>query len=105
MCIRDSGRDSRHTWDSMGDPSELEIFEYDVDGTEDQLHTYCENADFVFNFAGVNRPDNPEMCISDRPQSVKEGESAIRKTKKAEAGYRSVFARTCDSQTHLIGEK
>jgi len=32
-------------------------------------------------------------------------ESAIRETKKAEAGYRSVFARTCASQTHLIGEK
>lgn len=55
-----NGRDSRHTWDRMGDPSELEIFEYDVDGTEDQLHTYCEKADFVFNFAGVNRPDNPD---------------------------------------------
>ena len=40
-----------------------------------------------------------------RPQAVKKGESAIRKTKKAEAGYQSVFARTCASQTHLIGEK
>ena len=38
-------------------------------------------------------------------QSVEKGESAIRETKKAEAGYRSVFARTCASQTLLIGEK
>ena len=30
-------------------------------------------------------------------QSVKKGESAIRKTKKAGAGYQSVFARTCAS--------
>ena len=37
-------------------------------------------------------------------QAVKKGESAVRKTKKAGAGYRSVFARTCASQTHLIGE-
>ena len=39
------------------------------------------------------------------PQSVEKGESAIRETKKAEAGYRTVFARTCASQTLLIGEK
>lgn len=37
-----------------------EIFEYDVDSTIIQLDEYCENADFVFNLAGVNRPQNPE---------------------------------------------
>ena len=33
-----------------------EIFEYDIDTEESLLDTYCEKADFVFNFAGVNRP-------------------------------------------------
>ena len=37
-----------------------EIFEYDLDSTEEQLEAYCKEADFVFNLAGVNRPENPE---------------------------------------------
>lgn len=37
-----------------------EIFEYDIDSTPEELDTYCRNADFVFNLAGVNRPENPE---------------------------------------------
>ncbi|MBR4761902.1 MAG: NAD-dependent epimerase/dehydratase family protein, partial [Clostridia bacterium] len=36
------------------------IYEYDIDGTADELDIYCKNADFVFNLAGVNRPENPE---------------------------------------------
>lgn len=35
-----------------------DIFEYDMDSTLEELDTYCENADFVFNLAGVNRPKN-----------------------------------------------
>ncbi len=37
-----------------------EIYEYDMDSTKEQLDEYCQKADFVFNFAGVNRPENPE---------------------------------------------
>ena len=37
-----------------------EIYEYDIDSTAEQLDEYCKNADFVFNLAGVNRPENPE---------------------------------------------
>ena len=37
-----------------------EIFEYDIDSTLQELDTYCQKADFVFNLAGVNRPENPE---------------------------------------------
>lgn len=37
-----------------------EIFEYDVDSTNEELDTYCKHADFVFNLAGVNRPENQE---------------------------------------------
>ena len=33
-----------------------EIYEYDLDSTDDELDKYCEKTDFVFNFAGVNRP-------------------------------------------------
>lgn len=37
-----------------------EIYEYDVDSTGEELDEYCRKADFVFNLAGVNRPENPE---------------------------------------------
>lgn len=37
-----------------------EIFAYDIDDTEAQLSDYCAACDFVFNLAGVNRPQNAE---------------------------------------------
>ncbi len=36
------------------------IYEYDIDSTPEELDEYCKNASFVFNLAGVNRPQNPE---------------------------------------------
>lgn len=33
-----------------------EVFEYDIDSTSEDLNDYCNQADFVFNLAGVNRP-------------------------------------------------
>ena len=35
-----------------------EIYEYDLDSTSAELDEYCQKADFVFNLAGVNRPQN-----------------------------------------------
>ncbi len=37
-----------------------EILTYDLDSTPEQLDDYCRRADFVFNLAGVNRPQDPE---------------------------------------------
>ena len=37
-----------------------EIYEYDIDSLPEELDAYCQSADFVFNLAGVNRPENPE---------------------------------------------
>ena len=37
-----------------------EVFEYDIDSTPEELDSYCRQADFVFNLAGVNRPENPD---------------------------------------------
>ena len=36
-----------------------EIYEYDL-GDESKFDEYCAKCDFVFNLAGVNRPENPE---------------------------------------------
>ena len=43
-----------------GEVAVEEIFEYDIDSTAEELEAYCREADFVFNLAGVNRPQNPE---------------------------------------------
>lgn len=37
-----------------------QIFEFDLDNTEEELDEYCAKTDFVFNLAGVNRPTDPE---------------------------------------------
>lgn len=38
---------------------DLTLYEYDLDSTPEELDLYCRNADFVFNLAGVNRPQDP----------------------------------------------
>lgn len=35
-----------------------EVYEYDIDNTLEELDAWCADADFVFNLAGVNRPQN-----------------------------------------------
>ena len=37
-----------------------DVFEYDIDSNPADLETYCNQADFVFNLAGVNRPQMQE---------------------------------------------
>ena len=37
-----------------------EVFEYDLDNSPEELDQWCREADFVFNLAGVNRPQNQE---------------------------------------------
>ena len=36
------------------------VYEYDIDSTLEELDAYCHDCDFVFNLAGVNRPQNQE---------------------------------------------
>ena len=43
-----------------GDLTVSEICEYDIDSTAEDLDRYCRDCDFVFNLAGVNRPQNQE---------------------------------------------
>ena len=41
-----------------------EVFEYDLDSTPEQLDAWCRDCDFVFNLAGVNRPQNQEEFMA-----------------------------------------
>ncbi|MBR5587173.1 MAG: NAD-dependent epimerase/dehydratase family protein [Clostridia bacterium] len=37
-----------------------ELYLYDIESTQEELEIACQKADFVFNIAGVNRPQNQE---------------------------------------------
>ena len=41
-----------------GDVTVDAVFEYDLDSTPEELDQWCKEADFVFNLAGVNRPQS-----------------------------------------------
>ena len=65
--IRD-GKDRTHPSLEITD-----IFEYDINTDSKLLDEFCREADFVFNFAGVNRPVNPEEFMQgnrDFPQQL-----------------------------------
>lgn len=53
-CIRD-GKDRTHPDLTIG-----ELYLYDIDSPASLLEAACQKADFVFNLAGVNRPQNQE---------------------------------------------
>ena len=57
-CIRD-GKDRTHPGLEIG-----RIYCYDIDSSEDLLEEGCRKADFVFNLAGVNRPQNQEEFMA-----------------------------------------
>ena len=48
-----------HDWYNAHDGRTIdEVFEYDLDSTLEELDAWCAEADFVFNLAGVNRPED-----------------------------------------------
>ena len=52
-------RDGKAKWYNLPEPIEA-IYEYDIDSTPEQLEEWCKECDFVFNLAGVNRPQDPK---------------------------------------------
>ena len=45
---------------TRGIENNINILEYDLDTDEAELDVFCKKADFVFNLAGVNRPETEE---------------------------------------------
>lgn len=41
-----------------------EVFEYDMDSTLEELDVWCRQCDFVFNLAGVNRPQSQDEFMA-----------------------------------------
>lgn len=56
-----------------------EVFKADIDTDENTLDDYCRKADFVFHFAGVNRPTNDEEFITGNLGSLKKVSEILEK--------------------------
>jgi UDP-2-acetamido-2,6-beta-L-arabino-hexul-4-ose reductase len=52
-------KDAKAKWYNLPEPIEA-IYEYDIDSSIDDLDAWCKDCDFVFNLAGVNRPQDPK---------------------------------------------
>lgn len=52
-------KEGKARWYNLPEPIEA-IYEYDIDSTPEELDSYCKDCTFVFNLAGVNRPQNTE---------------------------------------------
>lgn len=52
-------RDGKAKWYNLPEAIE-DIYEYDIDSTPEELDLWCRDCDFVFNLAGVNRPQDPK---------------------------------------------
>ena len=52
-------KERKAKWYNLPEPIDA-IYEYDIDSTPEQLDQWCEDCNFVFNLAGVNRPQDPK---------------------------------------------
>ena len=52
-------KECKAKWYNLSEPIDA-IYEYDIDSTPEQLDQWCKDCDFVFNLAGVNRPQDPK---------------------------------------------
>lgn len=52
-------KDGKARWYNLPEPIE-EVFQYDIDSTSEELDKWCRESNFVFNLAGVNRPQDPK---------------------------------------------
>lgn len=75
-----------------------EIYEYDTDGSPEQLAAYAKSADFVFHLAGVNRPKTVEEYLPGNTGSLEALLTALLK-----AGNRCPVMLASSAQASLIG--
>ena len=75
-----------------------EIFEYDTDGSPEQLADYAKSADFVFHLAGVNRPKTAEEYLPGNTGSLEILLAALQN-----AGNRCPVMLASSAQASLVG--
>lgn len=88
-----SGKDPTHPELNI-----CEIYEYDQGSSPEQLIEFCAKADFVFHFAGINRPKTAEEYF---PGNISSLDNVLVKLK--EAGNRCPVMLASSIQASLIG--
>lgn len=111
--IRD-GKDRVHKIQGLECPSDLETYTYDIDSTQEELERYCQDADFVFNLAGVNRPKDQEEFMkgnfgfaSTLLDTLKkyENKAPVMLSSSIQAGLEGRFAGSEYGKSKLAGEE
>lgn len=91
-----------------------DIFEYDIDCDTMVLDEYCAKADFVFNLAGINRPQNQDEFMKGNADFVSELLEALKKnnntcpvmlSSSTQAALSGRFAGSAYGMSKLAGEK
>ena len=59
-----SGHDRRQDHVLRENPADIVLYPYDLNNTAEELDKWCAECDFVFNLAGVNRPEDPAEFIA-----------------------------------------
>ena len=75
-----------------------EIYEYDTDGSPEQLAAFAKSADFVFHLAGVNRPKTAEEYLPGNTGSLEALLAALQS-----AGNRCPVMLASSAQASLVG--
>ena len=90
-----------------------EIYCYDIGNTSEELDEFCKNADFVFNLAGVNRPDDTSEFMRGNVgfletllDSLRRNNSSapIMLSSSAQASLVGIYAGSVYGQSKLAGE-
>ncbi len=90
------------------------IYEYDMDSAADELDAYCQECDFVFHLAGVNRPKNNDEFMkgnfgftSDLLARLKqyENKSPIMLASSIQATLQGRYAESDYGKSKLAGEE
>ena len=55
-------KEGKAKWYNLPEPIEA-IYEYDIDSNIEELDTWCKDCTFVFNLAGVNRPQDSKEFL------------------------------------------
>ena len=74
-----SGHDRRPDHRICTDPEHIQVYEFDLDSTAEELDVWCAQCDFVFHLAGVNRPKDPAEFMAGNFGFTRELLAALRK--------------------------
>ena len=100
-------RDKKYKTDILS--SDIEIYEYDINNTKEDLYNYTKDCDFVVHLAGINRPQNTEEFYSGNKGTIVLVSSSIQvgrdndyaKSKKEGEDFLLEFGKKHDNEIYI----